>query len=315
MASNPIRCCSTTATASSPTVGNCSAAARRAVAGRCRRGWRPDAMLGSYAGITRVFRNDGSGGVHRRRPVADGRVRPRGRAGRLADFDGDLDLDAWTGLCCSGGVRYRRPGRSDLVERRRRHFRRQRPVARQRGHHGERRRRRRRRRRPRRRRLDLPLALLARNQSRLLERRRRPAHPGASVAGHRQPHRRRRRTARRWRCAPDLFFVVRGAGSKVWLNDGAGTFADTGQALGGANAYAVALGDSTATATATPSSATTAPTPSGSTTARGPSSTPARRSARPTRPTSTCSTPTATATSTPGRRPAVASRRSRTRSG
>ena len=41
----------------------------------------------------------------------------------------------------------------------------------------------------------------------------------------------------------DLFFARRGGASAVWLNNGAGTFTDTGQSLGNANTYVVALGD------------------------------------------------------------------------
>ena len=42
----------------------------------------------------------------------------------------------------------------------------------------------------------------------------------------------------------DAFTVHNGNGaSRVWLNDGAGSFSDTGQTLGGGDSYGVALGD------------------------------------------------------------------------
>ena len=38
-------------------------------------------------------------------------------------------------------------------------------------------------------------------------------------------------------------FVINNRSNRVWLNDGSGTFTDSGQTLGSADSQAVALGD------------------------------------------------------------------------
>ena len=69
-----------------------------------------DAVIGGYASITRVLRNDGTGAfIDDNQWLAAG-LGAQVWAVRLADFDGDHDLDLWTGLCCAGGSAPDDPG-------------------------------------------------------------------------------------------------------------------------------------------------------------------------------------------------------------
>ena len=61
-----------------------------------------DAVLGTYGGIVRVLRNDGEGAFEDDDQWLASDGFPAAIAVQLADFDGDDDLDAWTGLCCVG---------------------------------------------------------------------------------------------------------------------------------------------------------------------------------------------------------------------
>ena len=69
-----------------------------------------DAVVGGYGGITRVFRNDGLGSFTDDNQWLGNGFGPATLALRLADLDGDDDLDLWTALCCSGGVAADDPG-------------------------------------------------------------------------------------------------------------------------------------------------------------------------------------------------------------
>ena len=69
-----------------------------------------DAAVGGYGGITRVFRNDGLGSFTDDNQWLGNGFGPATLALRLADLDGDDDLDLWTALCCSGGVAADDPG-------------------------------------------------------------------------------------------------------------------------------------------------------------------------------------------------------------
>lgn len=62
-----------------------------------------DAVVGTYGGIVRILRNDGSGAFEDDDQWLSADGFPSAVAVKLADFDGDFDLDLWTGLCCIGG--------------------------------------------------------------------------------------------------------------------------------------------------------------------------------------------------------------------
>lgn len=61
-----------------------------------------DAVVGTYGGFTRILRNQGTGNFLDDDQWLDAGFAPSVGAVRVGDFDGDLDLDIWTGLCCSG---------------------------------------------------------------------------------------------------------------------------------------------------------------------------------------------------------------------
>lgn len=69
-----------------------------------------DALLGGYSGITRVFRNDGAGQFTDDNQWLAAGLGAQISSVRLADLDDDDDLDAWIGVCCTGGAAPDDPG-------------------------------------------------------------------------------------------------------------------------------------------------------------------------------------------------------------
>jgi len=201
-----------------------------------------DAFIGSYGGVSRVLRNDGLGTFTDDDQWLANGFAPDALAVRLADFDGDDDLDAWVGLCCTGGAAPDDPGDRIWLNDGSGHFTdscqllgseytNDAAIGDVDG--------------------DLDLDLVVANYPSLFS-------PGTNRlylnngSGVFTQSAQSLGTATNKAVALgrldgdadlDLFVGVSGGPSKVWSNDGSGTFTVSPQALGSANTNAVALGD------------------------------------------------------------------------
>lgn len=201
-----------------------------------------DSLIGSFSSVTRVLRNDGLGAFTDDDQWLSTQFGQTSTALVLADLDGDLDLDAWSGLALSALVGSDDPGDRIWLNDGSGHF----------TDSGQ---------------LlgsdytmggalgdvdgDLDVDIVVAN------------YPSSFSPGTNRLYRNDGAGVFTQSSQPlgtgtfgavalgrldgdadlDLFFARRGGASAVWFNNGSGTFGDSGQALGNANTYVVALGD------------------------------------------------------------------------
>lgn len=201
-----------------------------------------DALVGSYGGISRVFRNDGLGAFTDDDQWLGGGFGATVTAVRLADFDGDHDLDAWIGLALGALVGNDDPGDrlwlndgsggfTDSGQLLGSEYTMDAAVGDVDG--------------------DLDLDIVVANYTSAFSpgtnRLYRNNGTGTFTQDPQALGTGTHRVVALGRLDGDadldLFVGVAGGPSKVWRNDGSGTFTATVQSLGSATTYAVALGD------------------------------------------------------------------------